>query len=105
MVSMHEKFLELGLESPFDARWFERPHQDDRITTQVDIAEFADVRGDALRAHATQIDPDSPFWFGLPPEVMRTIHPYDDYHLARSLVGSTVPEDHLFAGVHERVAN
>ncbi len=36
----------------------------------------------ALLAHATQVDPKSPFWFGLPPEVMRTIHPYDDYRLA-----------------------
>ena len=30
--------------------------------------------GEALLAHATQVDPNSPFWFGLPPEVMRT-HP------------------------------
>ena len=105
MVATHEKFLELGLESPFDPKWFERPWQDDRITTQVDVGEFPDVRRDALLAHATQIDPDSPFWFGLPPEVARTIHPYDDYHLARSLVGSTVPEDDLFAGARERVSH
>jgi mycothiol S-conjugate amidase len=25
MVAMHEKFVELGLESPFDEKWFERP--------------------------------------------------------------------------------
>ncbi|MBW3667753.1 MAG: mycothiol conjugate amidase Mca [Actinobacteria bacterium] len=105
IVAMHEKFLELGLESPFDARWLERPDQDHRITTQVDISEFADVRGQALLAHATQIDPDSPFWFGLPPEVARTVHPYDDYHLARSLVEPTPPEDDLFAGVRQRVSH
>src|SRR4051812_11626308 len=42
IVAMHEKFLELGLESPYDEKWFERPSQDDRITTVVDITEFAD---------------------------------------------------------------
>ena len=61
---------------------------------------FADVRADALRAHATQVDPDSPFWFGLPPEVQIDLHPYDDYLLAASRVGPTdVAEDDLFAGV------
>jgi mycothiol S-conjugate amidase len=104
MQAMHEKFGELGLQSPFDDRWFERPWQDDRITTQVDIREHADVRRSALLAHATQIDPESPFWFGLPPEVAREIHPYDDYELARSLVESEAPEDDLFAGVRERAA-
>jgi hypothetical protein len=61
----------------------------------VDIADFADVRRHALLAHATQVDPASPFWFGLPPEVMRTIHPYDDYRLAllaRSDGSLTAPE-------------
>ena len=101
IVAMHEKFLELGLESPFDERWFERPSQDDRVTTRVDVSEHADVRRQALLAHATQIDPDSPFWFGLPPEVARTVHPYDDYVLARDLTGSQLPEDDLFAGVRQ----
>jgi mycothiol S-conjugate amidase len=100
---MHAKFLEYGLESPFDEKWLSRPDQDHRITTQVDVSEHADVRREALLAHATQIDPNSPFWFGLPPEVMREIHPFDDYHLARSLVASEPPEDDLFAGVRDAV--
>ena len=81
---IHEKFEELGLESPFDAEWRKRWEEipPSVVTTSVDISEFADVRGRALRAHATQVDPTSPFWFGLPPEVMRTIHPHDDYRLA-----------------------
>ncbi len=99
MIATHEKFLELGLESPFDQRWFERPSQDERVTTRIDISGHGDVRRQALLAHATQIDPGSPFWFGLPPEVARTVHPYDDYVLARSLVETTLPEDDLFAGV------
>ena len=100
----HNKFLELGLESPYDAKWFERPSQDERITTRIDIADYADVREAALLAHATQVDPTSRFWFGLPPEVSRTIHPYDDFVLARSLVPTDVPEDDLFAGVRDLVS-
>jgi mycothiol S-conjugate amidase len=108
MVAMHEKFLELGLESPFDEKWFERPSQDEQITTRVDISEQWEVRTKALLAHATQIDPESKFWFGLPPEAMKTVHPWEDYVLARSLVDTPeedAHEDDLFAGVRERVSS
>jgi mycothiol S-conjugate amidase len=100
MRGMHEKFLELGLESPFDERWRKRFEREVKLTASVDVSGFDEVRADALRAHATQVDPTSPFWFGLPPEVMKTIHPYDDYLLARNRVGPVdVTEDDLFAGV------
>jgi mycothiol S-conjugate amidase len=99
VLAMHEKFQELGLESPFDERWFERPSQDDRITTRINVAEHDEARRAALLAHATQIDPESPFWFGLPAEVAREAYPYEDYVLARSLVDSEPPEDDLFAGI------
>jgi mycothiol S-conjugate amidase len=103
IVATHEKFVELGLESPFDEKWLSRPWDESKITTQVEIRDHQDVRRDALLAHATQIDPESKFWFGLPPEVAREIHPYDDYQLARSLVDTPVPEDDLFAGVRDKV--
>lgn len=97
--AMHEKFLELGMESPVAAR-LDRLAREDVVTTSIDLTGFVDVRGEALRAHATQVDPTSPFWFGLPPEVARTVYPYDDYFLARSRVGPTdVTEDDLFAGI------
>jgi mycothiol S-conjugate amidase len=95
----HDKYLELGLESPYSPEWFERPSHDHRITTSIDITDTYEVRLEALRAHATQVDPTSPFWFGLPPDVARTVHPYEDYILAASRVDSTVPETDLFAGV------
>ena len=63
------------------------------------MSDFADVRREALLAHATQIDPESPFWFGLPPDVARTVYPIEDYQLARSLVDTELPEDDLFAGI------
>ncbi|HMD46212.1 MAG TPA: mycothiol conjugate amidase Mca [Acidimicrobiales bacterium] len=105
MLAFHQKFLELGLESPFDEKWVARLSKpEERFTTSVDIEGYAHVRQDALRAHATQVDPTSKFWFGLPPEVERDIHPYDDYRLAASRVGSTdVTEDDLFAGVEAPV--
>jgi mycothiol S-conjugate amidase len=53
IVAMNEKFEELGLESPFDKRWFERPSQDHRITTRIDVGEHDEARRGALLAHAT----------------------------------------------------
>ncbi len=100
IVALHQKFLELGLESPFDDKWFERPDMDHRVTTRVDVAEQHAVRGEALRAHATQIDPESPFWFGLPAEEVP--YRFDDYILARCLVETSIPEDDLFAGIREQ---
>ena len=99
MLATHGAFEQLGLESPFGEGWFERPSLDERITTRIEIGEFADVRAKALLAHETQVDPKSPFWFGLPPEVARTVHPFDDYILATSTVPVEEGEDDLFAGL------
>jgi mycothiol S-conjugate amidase len=96
----HNKFVELGLESPFSDDWFTRPSQDDRVTTSIDIGPWFDVRLEALLAHATQVDPDSTFWFGLPREIARSVHPYEDYILAHSRVETQLPETDLFAGIH-----
>ncbi len=95
----HAKFVELGLESPFSDDWFTRPSQDDRVTTSIDIEPWFDVRLEALLAHATQVDPESAFWFGLPREIARTVHPFEDYILAHSRVETSVPETDLFAGI------
>jgi len=106
LLALHDKFVELGLESPFTEEWLARPGLDARITTRIEVRPEDDVRDAALLAHATQVDPASPFWFGLPPEAANT-YPYDDYILARSLVdgaaGGPVPEDDLFAGLREPV--
>ena len=99
LFAMHEKFLELGLKSPYDEKWFERPAQDDHITTRVPLGEHASVRRRALIAHATQVDPTSPFWFGLPDDVADEVYPWEDWVLARSLVETSLPEDDLFAGM------
>ncbi|HXW33532.1 MAG TPA: mycothiol conjugate amidase Mca [Acidimicrobiales bacterium] len=110
VLAMHEKFLELGLESPFGEEWVERMSRPQPPpTTTIDVSDFADVRRLALLAHATQVDPNSRMWFGLPPEVARTIHPVDEYTLARSNLapsansdGNVSPvEDDLFSGIRD----
>lgn len=99
MEQLHRTMLEHGVESPFTDEWFARPSQDHRITTSVEVGDYYRVRKEALLSHATQVDPTSPFWFGLPDEVAATVHPYDDYVLAHSLVPTDPPETDLFAGV------
>ena len=108
IMALHGKYEELGIDSPFAGDWIERIHAGevpDRITTRIDIADHYPVREAALLAHATQVDPAESFWFGLPTDVARDAHPFDDYVLARSLVGP-VPDEgteaDLFAGVPGR---
>ena len=96
---MHETMLSLGVESPFTQEWFDRPSQDHRITSSVPVEGLYQVRKQALLAHATQIDPASPFWFGLPDDVAESVHPYDDYVLYESRIPTDVPEHDLFAGL------
>jgi mycothiol S-conjugate amidase len=103
-LAMHDKMVEMGIESPFAERieqMKDRVPEVDTTTTSVEIADYEHVRREALLAHATQVDPTSPFWFALPPEVASTVHPFDDYVLAESRVDTTLPEDDLFAGVRD----
>ena len=106
MTALHEAMLAAGKESPYTewlARRDDRPDISERITTRVECAEYFPVRDDALRAHATQVDPDG-MWFAVPLEIQQKVWPTEDYQLARSLVGETEqPEDDLFAGVRELV--
>jgi mycothiol S-conjugate amidase len=94
-------------EGPFDEwiqRFSEHPRPDpaSRITTRVPVADFFQIRDAALKAHETQIDPDS-HWFAIPHDLEAEIWGTDDYELARSLVDAPLPEDDLFAGVRQRV--
>jgi mycothiol S-conjugate amidase len=101
-----QAMTDAGLESPF-AEWLAgwdpaRPDVMERVTTQVPCAEFFPVRDEALKAHATQIDPTGRF-FAVPMELQQKLWPTEEYELARSLVDTYVPEDDLFAGVRELV--
>jgi mycothiol S-conjugate amidase len=111
-VALHEELLRRGQDSPYEkifAQWEERARKREElgikqleITTRIDVADYLEVRDQALLAHATQIDPKSA-WFDCPLDVQRAAWPTEDYHLARSLVDTELPEDDLFAGVRESV--
>jgi mycothiol S-conjugate amidase len=106
VMAIHEGLLARGLESPYTEwleKWDDREDRADHMTTRVPAGEYFQTRDDALRAHATQVDPDG-FWFRVPLDVQREIWPTDDFELARSLVDTAIPEDDLFAGVRETVA-
>lgn len=107
VVAFHEAMLDRGLESPY-AEWLDnwpadRPDPGARVTTRVICSDWFPVRDDALRAHATQVDPHGR-WFQIPMELQQRIWPTEDYELARSLVGDDDgPADDLFAGVRDQV--
>ncbi|GAA2680174.1 MULTISPECIES: mycothiol conjugate amidase Mca [Actinosynnema] len=106
LTAFHEAILARGEESPY-TEWLsgwnkDQPDVMERVTTQVECADYFPQRDAALLAHATQIDPASR-WFAVPLELQRELWPTEEYELHRSLVDSTVPEDDLFAGIRERV--
>ena len=104
IVALHEGMIRLRGESPFDQAWLDRPGQDHRITTKLDIGDYLWARTGSLKAHATQVDPTEPWWFGLDDHQLREVYPYEDWILARSLVGTPAEgelETDLFAGVRD----
>ncbi|RRD48414.1 mycothiol conjugate amidase Mca [Arachnia propionica] len=94
---MHEQGLPPSSPAPAHD---EDPFSDGRLTTFVRCEQYFDVRDDALRAHATQIDPDGP-WFAVPLAIQRAGWPTEDYQLVISKVPTMIPEDDLFTGLRE----
>ncbi|WP_213813765.1 mycothiol conjugate amidase Mca [Glaciihabitans sp. dw_435] len=72
--------------------------REDLSTTHVPVGEFFDVRDAALKAHASQVSPDSSFFFW-PNDLQREAWPYEDFQLIDSTVETTLPESDLFAGI------
>ncbi|MET8141855.1 mycothiol conjugate amidase Mca [Sphaerisporangium sp. NPDC005288] len=105
--ALHQAMTERGIGSPYGdwiARWEDRP-QKWEVTTRVPCGEYFETRDRALLAHATQVDPDG-FWFVCPRDLQEEIWPTEDYHLARSLVDTDLPEEDLFTGIRaEEVAH
>lgn len=56
------------------------------------------MRDDALRAHASQVDPNG-MWFAVPLEIQQDTWPTEDFQLVYSRVGTVIPEDDLFSGL------
>jgi mycothiol S-conjugate amidase len=99
--ALHEALEARGLESPF-RDWLERasrrPGRAEPVTTRVDAADYFDRRDAALRAHATQVDPEG-FFFATPRDIEREVWPWEEFELCHSTVPVDLPEDDLFNGL------
>src|SRR5919112_4483782 len=96
---------ERGIENPFEGFDLDNPPKfmvdDDAIACEVDGTEFADAKVDAMRAHATQIEVDGPF-FALSNHIGNQIWGHEAYRIVK---GTPAPADgdeketDLFAGL------
>jgi mycothiol S-conjugate amidase len=104
--ALHEAMTARGLASPFTEwlrRWERNPRPPrEAPRARIACADYFPVRDAALKAHATQVDPDGR-WFQVPYEIQREAWPVEEFELARSRVPTTPPEDDLFAGLRSRV--
>ncbi|AIY03532.1 hypothetical protein ART_3933 [Arthrobacter sp. PAMC 25486] len=106
--ALHYALQDAGLASPYAERlaaWLEAdpeghtpPTSKHPTTTQIDCGDYFETRDDALRAHATQVDPNG-FFFAVSPAMQRKVWPWEDYSLIESRVPTTGPENDLFAGL------
>jgi mycothiol S-conjugate amidase len=102
MQVLQDEFARHGQKGPFE-KWLELwdekhdifPH---RVTTRVECSKYFSQRDDALRAHATQIDPNA-FFFAAPTDWQQRLWPTEEFELARSRIPVRLPETDLFAGV------
>ena len=96
-----EALRELGEEVPDREITPEERQQlaeaEERITTSVDIRPVLERKGEALQAHASQIEES---WFSkLPPEVGREAFGHETFVRVSDTTGAPIPETDLFAGL------
>lgn len=100
--TLNDALVEATGESPFTewlTSWDSGDREPDReFTTQIECSEYFEARDNALRAHATQIDPDG-FFFAMPRELEKSVWPWEEFELAVSRVPVEIPETDLFAGL------
>jgi len=111
MMALTPFYLAAGVKDPFK-RWHEHRNRDGQpeveegnVTTRIDVGDYLHRWRAALVAHRSQIDPLENQGLRLSDEALRQAYPWDEYELARSLVGGTPPgatESDLFTGVRER---
>jgi mycothiol S-conjugate amidase len=98
VLALHEVMLAAGLESPY-AEWIEEGRRPDVVPhARIHCAGTFERRDAALRAHASQVDPDG-MWFAVPRDLEREAYPWEAYELLWSLVPTVVPEGDLFHGI------
>lgn len=99
VIEFHRRMREAGLSSPFGDQPITDPQtlplgvDDERITTAVDVRPWLERKRAALRAHASQIRPES-YYLGVPDELARELFGVEYYVLEGSAAGvSTRGED------------
>jgi len=102
MQMLQDEFAKLGQTGPFE-KWLKHwdPSHDvfaGRVTTKIECSAYFSQRDDALRAHATQIDPNGDF-FAAPIEWQQRLWPTEEFELARSRIPVRLPESDLFTGI------
>lgn len=107
MLRVFETLRERDPESPMIAqfegmieRFADKPSD---VTTRVEVGNYFERRDDALRAHASQVAPDSSFFFW-PNDLQREAWPSEDYRLAASRVATSSDETDLFQGINKESA-
>ena len=89
-ITIHEKMLEAGLESPFADHLEDFKKRDNQrhnwLSTRIACSEFFSARDRALLSHATQIDPEGGF-FSASRKAARTYWPTEEFELALDLTG------------------
>lgn len=104
--ALHDAMVARGMSSPF-ARWIEGlpPDADEGVRiTRVYVGDHLERARRALAAHRTQVDPNG-FWFQVPLDLVREVHPYEDFELLGTRVGWREGETDLFEGVSAGVAS
>lgn len=102
--ALHGAMVDAGLESPYE-RWLdpdeERPVRDAErlpVAARLDVAAWFPRRDAALRAHASQIDPEG-MWFAVPRELEADVWPWEEFVCLRPEQLEGAPLDDLFAGL------
>lgn len=104
IAAIHAAILEAGGEGSFYEERLKGwdPAKDDAYTTRIWIGDHVKHRSEALRAHATQVAPDS-FFFAVDDDTIARVYPYEDYRLVRTSVKAQLNEEgfeeDLFSGL------
>ena len=105
MLEEQRTLKELGIESPFEGWELDNPPRfmvpDEDIAAEVDGCEFSDAKVAAMRAHATQIAVDGPF-FALSNQLGNQVWGHEAYRLVKGRQGPVDErgwETDLFAGL------
>lgn len=103
VLALHEAMLARGEESPFASRldWFDDGGEDPRALWHVDVSGYVERGREALRAHATQVDPDG-FWFQVPTALVESTYPYEDFEALGGFAMPDAPDGELIGPAADR---